>query len=176
MGGLPQVFWIMTKTTLLWIIGSMLVGILIAGVMTEATFRYLKSSSDRAPTEIELVIPAGTADAVARGQNPPGIPDTMAFVVGDTLTVRNQDTSAHQLGPLWVPAGSSASLSFDSVQSYAYQCSFLTGKYLGLDVNSPVTLSTRIIGILSAGLPLGMLVALYVVFAIRPARKKTGVA
>lgn len=162
----------MTKSTLLWIIGSMLAGILIAGVMTEATFRFLKSSSDRAPQEIELIIPAGTAEGVARGQNPPGIPDTMAFVVGDTLIVRNEDTSAHQLGPVWVPAGSSASLAFDSVQSYAYECSFLTGKYLGLDVNSPITLSTRIVGILSAGLPLGMLLALYVVFAVRPAQKK----
>lgn len=162
----------MTKSTLLWIIGSMLIGILIAGVMTETTFRFLKSSSDRAPQDVELVIPTGTAEGVARGQNPPGIPDTMAFVVGDTLIVRNEDTSAHQLGPLWVPAGSSASLSFDSVESYAYQCSFLTGKYLGLDVNSPITLSTRIVGILSAGLPLGMLLALYVVFAVRPAQKK----
>ena len=150
----------------------MLVGILVAGVMTEATFRYLQTTADRAPQKIELVIPDGTAASVAKGQNPPGIPDTMSFVVGDTLVVKNEDSSPHQLGPLWVPAGSSASLSFDHAQSYAFQCSFLTGKYLGLDVNLPITLSTRIIGILSAGVPLGMLLALYLVFAVRPGQKK----
>ena len=146
----------------------MLAGILIAAAMTEFTFRFLQTDSDRAPKEIELVIPAGTADRLAQGRESTGLAETMTFVVGDTLVVRNQDSTSHQLGPLWVPAGSSASLSFDTPQSYAYQCSFLAGKYMGLDVNPPVTLSTRILGIFSAGVPLGLLLALYIVFAVRP--------
>jgi hypothetical protein len=88
------------------------------------------------------------------------------------LVVRNEDIASHQLGPLWVPAGSSASLNFDSVQSYAFRCSFLTAKYMGLDVHSPVTWWTRVVGILSAGVPLGMLIALYLVFAVRPGRRQ----
>jgi hypothetical protein len=95
----------------------------------------------------------------------------MVLVVGDTLVVQNQDSTAHQLGPLWVPAGSSASLSFDRAEKSAYSCSFVPGKYLGLDVNEPITISTRIIGILSAGVPLGFLLALYIVFAVLPAQK-----
>ena len=34
----------------------------------------------------------------------------MSFVVGDTLVVKNEDSVEHQLGPLWIPAGSSASM------------------------------------------------------------------
>jgi hypothetical protein len=161
----------MNKRTLLWILGAFLLGILVAGVMTEAAFQYMRVSEDRAPQQIELVIPAGTADRVARGQDPPGIPRTMVFVVGDTLVVSNEDSTAHQLGPLWVPPSTSASLSFDHTQSYAFACSFLAGKYLGLDVNEPVTLFTRIVGILSAGIPLGLLLALYLVFAVLPAKR-----
>jgi hypothetical protein len=149
----------------------MAVGILLGGVMTELMFGSLTTGEARAPKTIELVIPAGTADEVARGENPPGIPKSMSFVVGDTLVVRNEDTTAHQLGPLWVPPGSASSLSFDNVESYAFHCSFLTTNYLGLDVNSPITLTTRIAGILEAGVPFGTLLALYVVFAIRPAYK-----
>lgn len=161
----------MNKSMLLWFVGCLVFGVLVAGVMSEAAFRVLKTAQDRAPTRIELTIPPGTAARVARGQNPPGIPDTMVFVVGDTLVINNQDSEAHQLGPLWVPAGSSASLSFDHVVSYAFACSFLSGKYLGLDVTEPITLSTRIVGIMSAGVPLGTLLALYIVFGVRPGNK-----
>lgn len=146
-------------------------GILTAGILSELAFRYFKTAQDRAPTRIMLTIPSGTAARVAQGQNPPGIPETMVFVVGDTLVIKNMDSAAHQLGPIWVPAGSSSSLSFDHVQSYAYACSFLTGKYLGLDVTEPITLSTRMVGILSAGVPLGAMLGLYLIFAVRPHRE-----
>ena len=67
----------------------------------------------------------------------------MTFVVGDTLIVKNEDIVDHQLGPLWIPADTSAWLSLDQVESLAYECSFQPGKYLGLNVNEPLTLGTR---------------------------------
>jgi hypothetical protein len=161
----------MSKQTLFWVVGSFVGGILIAAILAEAAFRYIGTAADRGPQRIELIIPAGTSDRVARGEALPGLPDPMVFVVGDTLVVKNQDSTAHQLGPLWVPAGSSASLSFDQAQNFAFACSFIPGNYLGLDVKEPLTLSTRIVGILSAGIPLGMLLSLYIVFAVLPARK-----
>jgi hypothetical protein len=110
---------------------------------------------------ITLVIPEGTADEVARGEQPPGIPSNMSFVVGDTLIVKNDDKVEHQLGPLWIPANTSARMSLDQVESLAYECSFQPGKYLGLDVNEPLTFGTRIYGILYIALPLGILFSLY---------------
>lgn len=139
---------------------SLLLGLVLAIVITEIPFLFLRETA-RPPEEITLVIPSGTAEQVARGEQPPGIPANMTFVVGDTLIVQNQDTVDHQLGPLWIPASTSAQLSLDQVESLAYECSFQPGKYLGLEVNEPLTLGTRVYGILYIALPLAVLFLLY---------------
>jgi hypothetical protein len=151
---------------------SFLLGLVLAIVITEIPFLFLRETA-RPPEEITLVIPSGTAEQVARGEQPPGIPANMTFVVGDTLIVQNQDTVDHQLGPLWIPASTSAQLSLDQVESLAYECSFQPGKYLGLEVNEPLTLGTRVYGILYIALPLAVLFSLYSL-AI-PAKKKEDV-
>jgi hypothetical protein len=139
---------------------SLVIGLLVGTAINEITFVFLRQTA-RAPKVIELVIPDGTAERVARGETPPTIPDSMTFVVGDKLVVKNDDSADHELGPLWIPAGSSASLSLDAVQSYAYACSFQPGKYFGLDVREALTTGTRVYGILYSGLPLAILIALY---------------
>jgi len=139
---------------------SLVIGLVIGVILNEVAFYFLHETT-RPPKTIELVIPAGTAERIAKGEQPPSIPNNMTFVVGDEFLVINQDSKDHQLGPLWIPAGASASLMLDSVQSYAYECSFQTGKYFGLDVYEPLTLGTRLYGILFSGIPLGILIALY---------------
>ena len=142
------------------IAGSMLIGLLLGVVISEVPFIFLQETA-RPPKEITLVIPNGTAELVERGEQPPTIPENMSFVVGDTLIVKNEDVLDHKLGPLWIPANSSAQLSLDQEQSFAYECSFQPGKYLGLEVNQPLTTATRIYGMLYVGLPLGIMLALY---------------
>lgn len=132
----------------------------MGAIISEVSFIFLRETA-RSPQVIELVIPSGTAERVANGEIQPAIPDSMTFVVGDTLVVKNEDTADHELGPLWIPAGSSASLSLDAVQSYAYTCSFRPSKYFGLDVREALTFGTRVSGVLYTGLPLGGLIALY---------------
>ena len=139
---------------------SLLVGLLLGAGISEITFVFLRETA-RPPQDIELVIPAGTAKRIEQGEESPAIPDSLSFVVGDTLIVKNEDSVDHQLGPLWIPAGASASLQLSTVDSYAYSCSFRPNKYMGLDVNEPLNLSTRLGGILFTGLPLGVLLALY---------------
>jgi hypothetical protein len=148
---------------------SFLIGIAISAVITEFTFLFLQETA-RPPETIRLTVPAGTAESVARGEQPPSLPENMTFVVGDVLLVNNEDVVDHQLGPLWIPAGASAQLQLNTEESVAYECSFQTNNYMGLDVREPLTLSTRIYGILYAGLPLGLLIALY--SFVMPARKK----
>lgn len=154
------------------ILYSFLLGLLLAVAITEIPFLFLRETA-RPPKEITMVIPVGTAEQVARGEQPPGIPSNMVFVVGDTLIVQNQDTVNHQLGPLWIPANSSAQLSLNQEESLAYECSFQPGNYLGLDVQEPLTLGTRVYGILYVALPLGILISLYSL--ILPANKKDNV-
>lgn len=148
---------------------SLLIGLAVGLALSEITFLFLKETA-RPPQEIVLTIPAGAAESVARGEQPPSLPENMVFVVGDVLNVKNEDNVDHQLGPLWIPAGASAQLQLSNEENLAYECSFQPSKYLGLDVREPVTLGTRVYGIFYAGLPLGVLIALYSV--IMPSRKK----
>ncbi|MBI5354317.1 MAG: hypothetical protein HZB50_16875 [Chloroflexi bacterium] len=156
---------IIIKRTLI----SLLLGLVFGVVLNEITFMFLRDTA-RPPKVVELVIPNGTAEKVARGETPPTIPDSMAFVIGDTLLVKNEDIVDHELGPLWIPAGTSASLHLDTVQSYALTCSFEPGRYFGLDVHEALTFGTRLYGILYAGIPLGGLLALYSL--VMPVKKK----
>jgi hypothetical protein len=139
---------------------SMLLGLIIGAIVSEVSYMFLQEVN-RPPERVEIVIPEGTADRVARGESPPTIPDEMTFVLGDTLIVTNQDIIDHELGPLWIPPGTSASLQLDQVEEYAFICTFQPTKYLGVDVREPLTLWTRLGGILLAGLPLGALFSVY---------------
>jgi hypothetical protein len=142
------------------ILVSAVLGLLVGILVSEVPFLFLQETA-RPPKEITMTIPAGTSDQVARGEQPPSIPENMTFVVGDKFIVRNEDSVDHKLGPLWIPANSSAELSLDREESLAYECSFQPGKYFGLDVREPLTLGTRLYGILFVALPMSIMIALY---------------
>ncbi|MGB8984323.1 MAG: hypothetical protein WCC12_20825 [Anaerolineales bacterium] len=144
------------KRILFSIVTALLLGVLIS----EVPFLFLQETA-RAPRDIVLTIPAGTADQVSRGEQPLSIPENMTFVVGDRLIVRNEDSSDHKLGPLWIPANSSAELALDQEESLAYECTFQPGQYFGLDVREPLTPGTRLYGILYVALPMAILILLY---------------
>jgi hypothetical protein len=153
---------------------SIVLGIVIAIFMNEFTFLFLKSESGRGPQRVELIIPAGTADRLAKGEQNPSIPADMVFVAGDTLVVKNLDVVNHRLGPLFIPAGTSASLTLSDANNYSYSCSFQPSQVFGLDVQEPVTSATRLYGILFAGLPLGMMLGIYsfVIWPLKPKAKE----
>jgi len=113
---------------------AMLVGLLIGVLISEVSYLFLKETN-RPPERVEIVIP--------------------------TLVVTNQDVTDHELGPLWIPPGTSASLNLDQAEAYAFSCSFQPTKYLGIDVREPVTLVTRLIGIIVISVPLGALFSVY---------------
>jgi hypothetical protein len=140
---------------------SIAAGLILALVISEVTYRMSPDGTDRPPRRVELVIPAGTAGLVAQGQTPPGIPESMVFVQGDTLVVVNQDSTSHQLGPIWVPPNSTGSLVLDQAEQFSYECSFQPDRFLGLDVRTQADLSSRIQAMVVLGLPMGGLLAVY---------------
>ena len=142
------------------ILFSVLFGLLVGVMVSEVPFLFLQETA-RPPREIVLTIPAGTSQQIARGEQPPTIPENMMFVVGDRLVVKNEDSADHKLGPLWIPANSSAQLALDQEESLAYECSFQPGKYFGLDVREPLAPRTRLFGIIYVALPMVILFALY---------------
>jgi hypothetical protein len=136
---------------------------------SELAFYILKDPSERAPQEVELVIPQGTAARIEAGEAITSIPDEIVFVLGDTLVVKNNDDVDHQLGPVWIPARSSASLLMEVPERLAYTCSFQPSQYLGLVVKQPTTWMTRLIAI---GLAVPATTAILFVYSIviRPIR------
>ena len=147
---------------------SLIIGLGLGVAVSEIPFLFLRETA-RPPRDVVITIPKGTAEQVARGEQPPTIPANMIFVVGDVLVVKNDDSVDHKLGQLWIPANSSAQLSLEQEANLAFECSFQPGNYFGLDVREPLTASTRLFGILYVGLPMTVLIALY--SFIFPARK-----
>ncbi len=149
-----------------------ILGLAFGALLTESAFMFMPGMDTRPPRQVVLVIPSGTAQRVALGQQPPSIPQSMSFVMGDVLVVKNEDSVAHQLGPLWIPGGSSASMPLDTSQNYSFQCSFVPSKVFGIRVDQPLTMGTRLEGIVVGGIPVAMIVVLYSLL-IWPPKKQT---
>lgn len=135
-------------------------------VFNEITYWIQKDQSDRPPQDIVIVIPSGTAEKVANGEDEPSLPSEMTFVVGDKLIVKNEDNVDHQLGPLWIPAGRTASLNLEQAANYAYQCSFAVGNYFGLNVKKPTTIMTRVLAMGLAAPTMTMFFFIYSLLAV----------
>ncbi len=160
----------MRKALLIRFLIAITIGILIAIPLSELGFALQGNITSRPPKTIVLDIPPGTSASVAQGTSV--LPQDMTFVLGDTLLVHNRDSVAHILGPLFIPSGSSASLSLNHIGNLSYVCSFQPTKYLGLNVQDSLTLATRMEGIFIAGFPLGILFALYSLI-VRPLKKSS---
>ena len=151
-----------------------LISVVAVAVVNEGAYLIQKEKYDRPPKTIQLLIPAGTAARLAAGESVQSIPDKMIFVMGDVLEVKNQDSVAHQLGPVWVPAGATGRLALNEPNKYTYSCSFSTTRFLGLDVRKPTTLGTRLTALIFATPPMTTFLFIYslLVFKIKPGDKQ----
>jgi hypothetical protein len=112
--------------------------------VSELAYRLMKEPGARAPGTVELVIPAGTAGRVAAGEAPPGIPQDLVFIVGDTLVVKNEDAVPHQLDLLFIPPGASASMKLGHADNFTFTCSFQVSHYYDLTVRQATTWVSRL--------------------------------
>lgn len=156
----------------------LVLSIMAVWLISEIGIRLQDENAARAPTTIELVIPEGTATRVAAGEDAPEIPAEMSFVLGDVLVLRNEDSVAHTLGPLYAPAKGSASMVLNQVDHFALACSFSTTQYLGLNVRPPTTLRTRLLGIAFAAPPTAAILFVYslIVFPVKPVTNEQAAA
>jgi len=68
--------------------------------------------SDRDPVTYRYVIPAGTGDRIAAGEQVEIVPSRLVVHVGDRLLLRNRDDVQHHMGPLVVDPNGLLSMSF----------------------------------------------------------------
>ncbi len=161
----------MSKPVIIRLVICLVVGFLIGVIISEVSFRS-QSNLSRSADTIELVIPAGTAEKSSQGISL--IPAGMSFVEGDVLVVHNLDSVTHTLGDMFIPAGSTTSLTLNQPGNLVLSCSFRPAKTFGLDVHEALTMSTRIQGIILAGVPMAILLGLYslVAWPVKPAQKQ----
>jgi len=147
---------------------SLGIAFLFGLIVSEISFNALTKNTERESQIFEILIPPNTAQRVEMGYPIPSIPEEMIFFEGDKIIVTNDDTVSHQLGPIWVPAGSSGTLTLDSPKSYSLACTFQPSKVMGLEVRPRLTNNIRFQGILAIGLPSGILIWLFsiVIFPI----------
>ncbi|OGO65809.1 MAG: hypothetical protein A2030_04965 [Chloroflexi bacterium RBG_19FT_COMBO_50_10] len=145
-------------------------GVVLAAIISEVAFRLQGDTTSRDPQTIQLVIPPGTFEKVAQGQNV--LPAGQVFVVGDVLQVKNEDSVTQTLGPLVIPPGSSASMKLDQAGSLSYTCSFQPSQSYGIEVQQALTFGMRLQASLLAGLPLGVLLGVYSL-VVKPLKPKT---
>ncbi len=143
----------------LWLFGLTLIGSLALSWAVNAYF-WRTILGDRPPQQMELIIPLGTAQRVAAGEAVPSIPADWSFVVGDVLLVRNEDEMAHQLGPFWIPAGTTAKIPFKSPSSVSFACTIHPSKYIGVEVKPRADPLTKLAAVLAFGLPLAAVMGL----------------
>ena len=153
-----------------------LIAIGVAFLINEGAYLLQRDKIDRAPKTIQLVILAGTAERVAQGQAAPGIPDKMTFIVGDVLEVKNDDVQPHQLGPIWVPPGSTGSLVLKEANRFSYSCSFAPDRYLGLDVRQTTGFATRLTGLMISAPTLAVFLFIYSLLVVPVKPRQPGSA
>lgn len=149
-----------------------LFSLLAVVAISEIGIRLQHENTARAPKTFELLIPEGTAERVEAGEDAPGIPNEMSFVLGDILLVHNMDVVTHTLGPLFIPAGTSAEMPLDEADNLALSCSFSPSNYLGLDVRTPTTLGTRLTALSFAVPPTTAMLFIYSLLAFPIEDKK----
>lgn len=141
-----------------------LIGFVIGFVMSEGPALWIDDPTSRPTQVVELVIPAGTAMRVAAGEAAPAIPTGLHLATGDTLLVRNEDDVSHQLGPMWIPAGSTGKLVFPRTVTGRYSCSFTPVGTFGIQVEQRLTAFERFVYFLVAGLPFAAVLTMVSVF------------
>ena len=140
--------------------GLLIFSILLVLIISEGFYLLIRNDSERAPQTFEITIPVGTAKRILAGEPGPKIPE-MVFVVGDTLTVHNLDDTSHELGPIWLPPGTSGSLSLGEANDFIFNCSFQSSQFLGLTVREATTWTSRLSALWYGTPPIWMFLLVY---------------
>lgn len=140
--------------------GLLILSLLLVLAISEGFYFLIRNDSERSPQTFEIVIPAGTSERIAAGEPGPEIPNTV-FVVGDTLTVHNQDSTSHELGPIWLPPGTSGSLALGEANDFIFNCSFQSTQFLGLTVREATTWVSRLSALWYGTPPVWMFLLVY---------------
>lgn len=81
---------------------------------TTATTVVVDTTLEREAVTHDFVVPAGTADRIAKDEKVEVVPDVLEVHVGDRIRVRNDDTELARLGIFDVGAGETITMNFNT--------------------------------------------------------------
>lgn len=80
------------------------------------------AGGSKEPFEYKVVVPAGTADRIAGGEEVTLIDAQIDLEVGDRIVIDNQDDEIHQVGPFPVRPGETFEHTFNTPTRYEDLC------------------------------------------------------
>lgn len=83
----------------------------------------ISSATDATVFDHDFLIPEGTAERIADGEQIEIVPAELVVEVGDTLRIVNEDTSDHVVGVFFVAAGETLTQRFNSEAVLEGECS-----------------------------------------------------
>ncbi|MDP6863592.1 MAG: hypothetical protein QGH80_07915 [Acidimicrobiales bacterium] len=83
----------------------LLLFLIVAIAMVVGSVTLSRVTGQPEPEQHLITIPAGTAMRLSSGEDVSIIPTDLDFRLRDRLTVINEDSTAHQIGPFIIPAG-----------------------------------------------------------------------
>lgn len=83
----------------------------------------ITSASDATVFDHDFLIPEGTAERIADGEQIEIVPAELVVEVGDTLRIVNEDSSDHVVGVFFVAAGETLTQRFNSEAVLEGECS-----------------------------------------------------
>ena len=97
--------------------------IVVAAVALAVTGFIVATIALGSGSTIEVVIPDGTGAAVDAGDDVDVVPSLIEASVGDTITLVNQDSRPHVVGPWTVMPGTEYSFTFTEPGDFSGACS-----------------------------------------------------
>ncbi len=122
----------------------------------------LLSPSAQASDTLEIVVPEGTAAAVAAGRPAPFVPTSLSLPKGGSLRVINNDVVEHDVGGYQVPAGRTVTFDANASEGGTLTCSIHPSGYLALNLTERPGILSTIVPTLLLGLPAGIALAFVV--------------
>jgi hypothetical protein len=100
-----------------------------AGALAAGLAVLLAGCADEPESQtVEIVVPAGTQDRLAAGEQVVVMPARLDLRVGDTLLIRNLDDVVQSVGPYSVQPGAEMQLTYGAPGTYEGYCPLSEGE------------------------------------------------
>lgn len=108
----------------------------VATVLTAVASLAACGSDEATPRTIEVVVPAGTGERLLAGEDVEIMPARLELSVGDTLSIRNDDSVTHSVGPYEVEAHTTTRFRYGAPGHYEGYCPLSEGDRYEIVVSS----------------------------------------